>query len=246
MTTDLPGAFISHLNWSEVEERVQSGAVAVVPIGAASKAHGLHLPMHTDMLQAEWLGRALAQRTNVLVWPTIAYGYYPAFTEYPGSVSLTVETFQRMVSEILDSIQNTGARGVLIVNTGISTIAPLKAIVETLSKERETKLINVYEGPRYRSEVEVIEEQSTGGHADELETSIMLAIDKSYVKLETAESWTPNVTIKKGPFSRDPNNPRYSPTGVWGNPTLASEDKGHRLLAAMLDDLLCVIESLRV
>jgi creatinine amidohydrolase/Fe(II)-dependent formamide hydrolase-like protein len=45
-----------------------------------------------------------------------------------------------------------------------------------------------------------------------------------------------------GPFSRDQHNPRFSPAGVWGDPTLASEEKGRRLLAAMVDDLLALIE----
>jgi creatinine amidohydrolase/Fe(II)-dependent formamide hydrolase-like protein len=49
-----------------------------------------------------------------------------------------------------------------------------------------------------------------------------------------------------GPFSRrDPDNPRFSPAGIWGDPTLASEDKGHRLLAAMVDDLLAAVETLQ-
>jgi len=49
-----------------------------------------------------------------------------------------------------------------------------------------------------------------------------------------------------GPFSRNnPDNPRFSPSGVWGDPTLASEDKGHRLLAAMVDDLLAAVETLQ-
>ncbi len=245
MDKDLPGAFVAELSWAEVEERVQAGAVAVLPVGASSKEHGLHLPMKTDMLQAEWLADVLVQSTKVLVWPNVNYGYYPTFTEYPGSVSLSDDTFQRMVSEILSSILRAGVGAVLILNTGISTIAPLQAIVETLTSEWKIKLANVYEGPRYQSAADAIEEQSTGGHADELETSILLALDRQYVMQDKAEPWTPDVTTTSGPFSRDPDNPRYSPTGTWGNPTLASQEKGQRLLAAMADDLLNDIEMLQ-
>ncbi|NNF96671.1 MAG: creatininase family protein, partial [Halobacteria archaeon] len=176
---------------------------------------------------------------------TVAYGYYPAFTDYPGSVSLSSETFQRMVPEILGDIRRAGVRTVLILNTGISTIEPLQAVAAAMPKEMCIKLANVYNGPRYRSEAEAIEEQACGGHADELETSIMLAIDRQNVSLDKAETWTPTEMAASGPFSRDKNNPRFSPTGVWGDPTLASEEKGRRLLAAMVDDLLAAVEALQ-
>jgi creatinine amidohydrolase len=245
MTTESPGAFAAQLSWSEVERRVHAATIAVLPIGAACKEHGLHLPLQADLLQADWLAGTLAQRTNVLVWPTVTYGYYPAFTEYPGSVSLSPETFQRMVHEILSDIRRAGVRTVLLLNTGISTIEPLQAVADAMPKEMHIKLANVYDGPRYRSEAEAIEEQACGGHADELETSILLAIDRQSVSLDKADAWTPSAMATSGPFSRDPDNPRFSPTGVWGDPTLASEEKGRRLLAAMVDDLLATVKALQ-
>ena len=245
MTTGLPGAFAAQLSWSEVERRIHSAAIAVLPIGAACKEHGHHLPMQTDLLQAEWLAGALVQRANVLVWPTVSYGYYPAFTDYPGSISLSRETFQHMVHEIMSDIRRAGERSVLILNTGISTIEPLQAVADAMPKDMRIKLANIYHGSCYRSEAEAIEEQLSGGHADELETSIMLAINQHYVSRDKADAWTPTGMSARGPFSRDRNNPRFSPTGVWGDPTLASEEKGSRLLAAIVDDLLNAVKALQ-
>jgi len=241
-----PGAFAAHLSWPEVEQRIQAGAIAVLPVGAACKAHGPHLPMNTDLLQADWLAAALVQRADVLVWPAVTYGYYPAFTDYPGSVSLTRATFQQMVQEILGEIRRAGARAVLLLNTGISTIEPLQAAADNLPGELRIELANVYAGPRCRSVTKAIEEQPRGGHADELETSILLVIARERVALDKAQAWITPAVAASGPFSRsDPDNPRYSPAGVWGDPTLASEDKGRRLLAAMLDDLLAAVETLQ-
>jgi len=241
-----PGAFAAHLSWPAVEQRIQAGAVAVLPVGAACKAHGPHLPMNTDQLQADWLAAALVQRADVLVWPAVTYGYYPAFSDYPGSVSLTRATFQHMVQEILGEIRRAGARAVLLLNTGISTIEPLQAAADELTGELRIELANVYAGPRCRSVTRAIEEQPRGGHADELETSILLVIARERVAPDKAQTWTPPAMAASGPFSRsDPDNPRYSPAGVWGDPTLASEDKGRRLLAAMLDDLLAAVETLQ-
>jgi creatinine amidohydrolase len=246
VTHTAPGAFAAHLSWPEVEQRIQAGAVAVLPVGAACKAHGPHLPMNTDLLQADWLATALVQRADVLVWPAVTYGYYPAFTDYPGSVSLTRATFQQMVREILGEIHRAGARAVLLLNTGISTIEPLQAAADDMAGAMRIELANVYAGPRCRSVTEAIEEQPRGGHADELETSILLVIARERIALDKAQAWITPAMAASGPFSRsDPDNPRYSPAGVWGDPTLASEDKGRRLLAAMLDDLLAAVETLQ-
>lgn len=246
MNNGSPGAFAAQLSWPEVERRVKAGAVVVLPVGAACKEHGPHLPMNTDFLQAEWLAKALVLRAEVLVWPTVSYGYYPTFTDYPGSVSLACETFQRMVQEILSEIRRAGARAVLILNTGISTIEPLQAAAGDMPESMRIELVNVYAGPRCRSVTEAIEEQPRGGHADELETSILLAIGHEHVALDKAETWTPLAMAVSGPFSRsDPGNSRFSPSGVWGDPTLASASKGRRLLAAIVDDLFAAVDVLQ-
>ncbi len=241
-----PGAFVADLSWPDVARRAAEGAVAVLPVGAACKAHGPHLPMNADCLQAEWLAAALVQRADVLVWPTVAYGHYPAFTDYPGSVSLGRETFQALVQDILGNIHRADVRRLLLLNTGISTIEPLQAAADEAAETLRIELANVYAGEHCRRVTEVVEEQPCGGHADELETSILLAIDAERVAIDKAERWTPAGMATSGAFSRrDPDNPRYSPSGVWGDPTLASAEKGRRLLAAMVKDLLAVVEVLQ-
>jgi creatinine amidohydrolase len=245
VNTGLPGAFVAQLSWPEVERRIKAGDIAVLPVGAACKEHGPHLPMNADLLQAEWLARALVERTRVLVWPSITYGYYPAFIDYPGSVSLGRVIFERMVCGILGDIRRAGVRAVLLLNTGISTIGPLQTAVGAMPETFRVILANVYEGPRCRSVTEAIEEQSLGGHADELETSILWAIDRKHVAHGKVEAWTPSAVVGNGPFSRtNRDSPRFSPSGVWGDPTLASEEKGHRLLTAMVGDLLATIEEI--
>ena len=88
------GARAAELSWIEVEARLASGSVAILPIGAAAKEHGPHLPLATDWLTAEALGRALAEREDVLVFPSIGYGFYPAFVAYPGSTSVPEGAFE--------------------------------------------------------------------------------------------------------------------------------------------------------
>ena len=232
------GATVAESTWLEVERRIADNAIGVLPVAAAAKAHGLHLPMNTDHVQAKWLARRLIESRNVLVWPTLTYGYYPAFVEFPGSCSLPSQTFQELVRQIAEDIYRTGTSRLLILNVGISTIIPLQEAIEMFPSGARPTLANVYRGTHFRAVVEQIAEQTRGGHADELETSIMLAIAPERVDQSKARPWTAR-QMRPGRFRRtDADHPNYSPDGHYGDPTLATPEKGRVLLQAMLDDLL--------
>lgn len=234
------GAWLAELAWPEVEQRLAAGAVAVLPVGAAAKQHGRHLPMGADWLQAQWLAGRLAERAPVLVWPTLSYGFYPAFTAYPGSVSVPAAAFRQSAAAVLEAMAAAGARRALVVNTGLSTIAPLRQAASNMARRLEVALANVYDGPRYRAAAQRLVQQARGGHADEEETSILLAIAPALVHMDRAAPWLPAET-GSGPLRRTPEAPGYSPDGVLGDPTRASAAKGRELLQAMLDDLLALI-----
>ena len=117
MRVDAAGLLVEEATWSAIGKRLRAGATGILPVGAACKEHGLHLPMGTDRIQAEWLGRSLAAKADVVVWPTLTYGYYPAFTRYPGSISLERETFVRLARDILGGILGSGARRASVPST---------------------------------------------------------------------------------------------------------------------------------
>jgi creatinine amidohydrolase len=98
--------------------------------------------------------------------------------------------------------------------------------------------LRIHEGPRYRQAAERLAEQSHGSHADELETSLMLALAPRLVDMARAEP-SPAIGFEApGPLTPlDVNSPTYSRSGSYGDPTLATSAKGEILLAAMLDDL---------
>jgi len=237
------GVLVDEAAWPAVDQALAAGATAVLPIGAAAKEHGYHLPLGTDYAQAEWLGRAVADVADVVVWPSLSYGYYPVFVDYPGSITLSRDTFCAVVREVLEGIVRAGARTVALLNTGISTIEPLSAVVRDHAGGVALALVNAYSGARFRTVVREVEAQRFGGHADEIETSIMLALAPQRVDMERAE---PSVRrIEQGAFNRsDPGAPNYSPSGVNGDPTLATAAKGERLIAAMREDVLEALASL--
>lgn len=237
MGTDTDSHFIERMIWDEVARRIDGGAAAILPIGAAAKQHGFHLPLNTDRIQAEWLAARMAHRFDALIWPTVTYGYYPAFVEYAGSISLSASTFEAVVHELAADILGAGCRTLFVLNTGISTLTPVERALARLDSGKAVHL-RIHEGPRYLRAAKALAEQGHGSHADELETSLMLALAPELVEMSRAEA---SPALKDQAAGRltpsDAASPNYSRSGSYGDPTLATRAKGEALLAAMLDDL---------
>jgi creatinine amidohydrolase len=225
------------MTWDEVAQRIAGGAGAILPVGAAAKQHGFHLPMNTDQIQAERLAERLADRINLLIWPTVTYGAYPAFVAYAGSCSLSEATFEALVQEIARQILGFGCRHLLVLDTGLSTVAPIDRALAHLPPGTALHL-KIHDGPRYRRHARELAEQSHGSHADELETSIMLALAPELVDMARAEASPALRQATPGRLSpSDSASANYSRSGSFGDPTLATSAKGDILLAAMTDDL---------
>ena len=231
------GIRVSEHTWPEVEAALANDAIAILPIAASCKEHGRHLPMDTDYIQAEWLISQLIKQINAVVWPSVSYGYYPAFVDYPGSCSLKKTTFKKVIQDILQNLITSGAKHIYILNTGISTIEVLEDVLLSLKASVYIKLVNIYSGEYFCKAEEKIKHQKRGSHADEIETSIMLAIAPEKVNMALADVYTEEK--HPGPFNRtQPMKPNYSPSGVYGDARLATPEKGEVLIAAMLKDVL--------
>jgi creatinine amidohydrolase len=229
--------FVERMSWDEVARRIESGAAAILPIGAGAKEHGFHLPMNTDRIQAEWLAAQIAMRIDALIWPTVTYGHYPAFVDYAGSTSLSASTFEAVVGEIATAILNFGCRALFVLDTGISTRAPVDRALAGLKPDK-VRHLQIHKGPRYREAAARLAEQSHGSHADELETSVMLALAPELVRMQRAEASPSSLQETAGPLTpSDSLSPNYSRSGSYGDPTLATRVKGEVLLAAMAEDL---------
>ena len=183
------------------------------------------------------ISRARAPRG--LIWPTLTYGAYPAFVAYAGSVNLSNQTFQAVVAEIADALVGFGAKRVLILDTGLSTIAPVAAAIGVSREPSRVRHLKVFTGPRFEATVHALKQQPYGSHADEMETSLMLAIAPELVDMARAEAspFSPGGPSPGALSPDDPASPNYAPSGSFGDPTLASAEKGERLRTAILDDL---------
>lgn len=236
--------FVECLSWDVVAARIAQGSVAILPVGAGAKEHGFHLPMNTDAVVAKALAVPLADRFDALIWPTVSYGFYPAFVNYAGSSTLSAETFEKLIEEITTSLLGFGVKTVLVLDTGISTMIPVARALNRVSRPNAHHL-KIHNGARYKAAAQNISEQSYGSHADELETSLMLVLAPQSVDMVRAEASPAAARDARGPLTPfDPASPNFSRSGSFGDPTLATRAKGEILLAAMIGDLVEQVEKI--
>ena len=170
-----------------------------------------------------------------LIWPTLTYALIPLSSLMPGREPVQCD-LQSAVTEIANCCSRACAERVLILDTGISTLAPVEAAIKR--PIRRIRHLKVFAGPRF-VETAALQQQPAGSHADEIETSLMLAIAPGSVDLTRAASPVSPGGPQRGPLSpSDPNSPNYSPSGNFGDPTLASAEKGKTILAAIVADLM--------
>lgn len=229
------GTKLETLSWVEAETILKEGPLILIPLGAQLKEHGPHLPLNNDWIMANYLTEAILQALPVVSIPAINFSYYPAMIDYPGSVSLSESTAMQLIVEIVSSLSKFGPKNFYVINTGISTIKILENTKEYLT-EHSINLAYSDLGKLLKEARASIEEQEGGSHADEIETSIMLEIAPHLVNIKKAVKDFHGDEI--GPLRRDRNREGvYSPTGSWGDPTLASKTKGAILLNSLLNGI---------
>ncbi len=210
----MSGVWLEDLTWPEAKARFDGDAVVIIPIGAASKAHGAHLPLKTDALTARALAQKLIERLPVVAAPVVGFGYYPAFATFAGSQHLTADTFKAVLRELIHGFRGHGVKRIAVVNTGVSTEKPVDEIAaESGALALHMRLTGLA--------AEALIEHKEGGHADERETSVVLALDPRSVRMDELR---PAADLEV--------------SAATGDPTRASAFKGERLIAARIDDMV--------
>jgi creatinine amidohydrolase len=245
------GVLLENLTWQEAEKLLKPETVVVIALGAAAKEHGPHLKLKNDWTMAEYYKRRVLKSADVVVAPTINYHFYPAFVEYPGSTTLRMETARDLTVDICRGLARFGPRRFYLINTGVSTLRALRPAAETLAAEGI--LLHYLDVTKdVEQTVKPLMRQEGGTHADEIETSKMLYIDPAAVNMRKAvKDYHPRPEGRTGVrLTRDPQvaargEGTYSPTGSWGDPTLATREKGRKVTEATVAVILKQIEALR-
>jgi len=223
-----------------------------IPIGAVLKEHGPHLPLNTDYHLAQHWANEVARRFPIIVTPVVGWGYYPSFVDFAGTVTLEPGTFMCLLCDICRSFVRNSIRRVLLLNTGVSTTPPLQIVTRELNQEfgdtARVGLMNLVDLGRAEIEEQLL--QPAGSHADELETSLMLAIDEDLVDTAKASrdfthpaAQGPIQTPLKMPATVAESGQEAS--GIFGDATLASRERGEdfwRIIFSHLDSIQDFVE----
>jgi creatinine amidohydrolase len=239
-----------HLTWPEIKAKVVEQPVVVVPVGVIED-HGYHLPVDTDNLLVTRICEAAAEKApkDILLMPSILYGFSPHHMDFPGTISIEADHFVHYILDVTKSVAYHGFRRIILVN-GHGSNAPCLNLVARrtiLETDAICAAINHWNlAPDVVSELR--ESDVPGGicHACELETSLYLFLCPERVQRDKIQK---EIKMPKGKFIwYDLVNPppahltlwwsQVTETGVVGDPTYASVEKGRRIFEACVEGLV--------
>jgi len=226
----------------EVGAALAAGAVPFLPFGAHEQ-HGAHLPLQTDSIMAAELARRVSQRTGGILLPTLAYGETSNNAGFAGTLSLSFDTVVAIATDLGRALAAQGARGFVIVNGDFGNQAPLKLAARALTGDGLPTLVVDY--PGFDEVAALYSSTPVAGpgfyHADEVETSIVLAVRPDDVQMSRADAAYP--TFPDDYPSRFTPLHEISPSGVFGDPRPATGETGEALLAGLAERAVDLVES---
>lgn len=246
------------LTWPEVRRAVEQDRVCLIPAGTLED-HGPHLPLDADTRIATEICRRAAEAIpeEVVLLPPVIHGYTPHHMDFPGPITIGWETFTRYCVDIGTSLARHGFRRLLFLNGHGSNIPLVDLAARLIGLEHPGVLaaaafyLTSEEGQRA---IEEVRDSGRGGmgHACELETSIYLALDPDAVQMDRAVDESsypegPNAWMdwSDGPLKIMPWWNAISRTGVHGDATKATAEKGVALLDAAVRECIAFVRELR-
>jgi creatinine amidohydrolase len=240
----------NRLTWPEMNEAIAAQKVVILPTGSTEQ-HGHHLPLDVDVFLAESVCLEIGKRVpdRVLVLPPISFGLNMHHIDFPGTIHIEPETFIAFCLNITKSVAYHGFRKILIVN-GHGSNTPLIDIVARKTVLATSSLcasVN-YFALGYAA-FEKVRETETIAHADELETSLYLHLAPERVRMDKAVAGE-DVRGRHVSSDSTANYParfsdfwgRWTTTGVHGDPTKATAEKGRVIFEAAVTGLIELID----
>ncbi|MDA0835465.1 MAG: creatininase family protein [Planctomycetota bacterium] len=234
------------LTWPEINDAVALNKVCIVPCGAVEQ-HGPHLPLDVDLVCpggiAHGTGRNIPEQ--VLVLPTLAYGYTGHVMDFPGTINTHYETFIKQVLDVTQSLAYHGFKKIILLNGHGSNMPNLDLAARRTNLETDAECVVCAWWSLLTVDKEFLpswrESKFPGGcaHACELETSLYLYLDEENVRKDKIKNGKIAMNEDDSPFNwvdlfgAGPATiiswtSSYSETGVLGEPECATKEKGER------------------
>ncbi|MBS7606283.1 MAG: creatininase family protein [Candidatus Bathyarchaeia archaeon] len=241
--------FYHEMSWPEIKSAIEKGKIPILPVGSVEQ-HGPHLPLITDAFTAFSICvRAAEISGDLLVMPPIYYGYSTHHMDFPGTISIKTLNFMGYIYDVCRSLVHHGFRKIIIFNGHGGNVAPLQIVARRISEETDSLCALISWWNLAREEISKLRESEFPGgmaHSCELETSVMLSLKPEYVRMEKAVK---DIGFPKSNFiwldimGQSPvylveGFSRFSRTGIVGDPTLATAEKGEKILSVVVQNLV--------
>ena len=226
------------MTWKEVESTLSKQKTVIIPFGSTEE-HGYHLPLSTDYYVAYELTKLIGSKIQVLVAPPICYGVCQRSAFFPGTITISIDTLRSLTIDIITCLQSQGFRNIIILpgHTGSAQTIGLEIACQELLNKYEKLEIVLIDLTKFLEEIPegLIEEKF--GHAGEVETSLMLALNPETVRMTDATSEKPIFPAHL--LVRD--SKKFMKSGVMGNAKIASIEKGTTILNLLVNKISEVI-----
>ena len=247
----MPGSLWGERSSEDLRQQIAQTRVVIVPIGSTEQ-HGPHLPTGTDHIVAWELAKRVADRTGALVLPLLPYGFSEDHFPRAGTISLSAETLRAVVRDIVRSLSLNGVKHIVLLSGHAGHTFQLSDVcyeINVTGQPGSPKLHNLSPYSLLPMEVlgQVLQEE-VFLHAEELETSLLLLLRPDLVDMKRAVKeippylskglTTPNFLEWLRVFTTEKFLGRDPKTGIVGDATLASKEKGEKILAMMVDVLV--------
>jgi creatinine amidohydrolase len=232
-----------HYTWPELRDIVKKQPVVVLPIGSVED-HGPHLPLDTDNFIISRICEEAARQADgeILLLPLIPYGFETHHMDFPGTIDVRMEHLLNFVLDVTKSVAFHGFKRILIADGHGSNMPILELVARRTNLETDSLCAAFIWLSLATREIRAVLESERGGmsHACELETSVYLHLDSERVNMEQAvkEMEMPRSEfiwldlLEGSPIRFMDYWTGFSKTGVNGDPTLATTEKGRIIFTA--------------
>jgi creatinine amidohydrolase len=245
-----------HYTWPELGEMVKTQPVVVLPVGSVED-HGPHLPLDTDNFLIWNICQEAARRADgeILLLPLVPYGFESHHMDFPGTIDIHMDHLLNFVLDITKSIAHHGFKRILIAD-GHGSNMPILELVARRTILETNALCAAFIWPSLAiREIRAVRESERSGmsHACELETSVYLHLDGERVQMEKAvkEMGMPKSEfvwsdlMDGSPVRMMDYWTRFSKSGVNGDPTLATAEKGRVVFGAVIEAFLRLVREFK-
>ena len=241
-----PERFFPYLTWTDIQAMPNKENVVIIqPVGAIEQ-HGPHLPLIVDAaIGVGVLGEALKKLDASIpayALPTLYYGKSNEHWHFPGTITLSTQTLTAVIMEMGESIYRAGFRKLVLMNSHGGQPQVMQMVARDLHIKYGDFLVFplfTWRVPHITKELLTPKEAAQGMHAGDAETSIMLAILPEQVKMDQAVAEYPPEPEESSLLSLEGKLPvawatkNISKTGVIGDATTATKEKGDRILESV-------------